>query len=189
MLRFEALLVDNIPKSKQSYTAYLPLDKLPDAPTTYELDETNQVLVDLYDGLGCRVPGVKLALCKLLSETEEVTGLRIDAAIGHGDKKHPELWAEVRFDQPRPDKRKPIDVELVPSVQVNPLPSAAPSPKKKAKIAMIPREIYVAYEKFKQEAKENALMFFQHNPEYGEWAVWIMTGDNYSKAKAAYEVS
>lgn len=50
----------------------------------------------------------------------------------------------------------------------------------------IPREVFLQYEAFRQEGRENALMFFVHNPEHDKWGPWIMTHGNYAEAMKRY---
>lgn len=128
----------------------------PPITVSFDLDLARKEAPDLSDAHGA--PNIaECNLCSLLVRYDKHSStVRIDSP----DPEYSGLWFEVSV--PRRSQKRGREEP------------------------MIPEDIFKAYEAFRQAGTENALMYFVHNPEHKEWGPWIMSKDNYARAKAAY---
>lgn len=52
----------------------------------------------------------------------------------------------------------------------------------------LPEDVFRAYEKFRREGTENALMYFVRHPEHEMWGKWVTTPGNYKAAMDRYKL-
>ena len=132
----------------------------PPVTVSFDLDLARKEAPGLADLHGGAPNIAECTMCSLLVRYDkESSTVRIDSP----EPDHSALWFEVQVPRRSQKRNRENDDET-----------------------MIPEDIFKAYEAFKESGVENTLMFFVHNPEHKEWGPWIMTGDNYARAKAKY---